>query len=254
MIIIGQVRDYPIYKQHFELKDISPNITTKNWCIKPGNTLEVISCLEPKELITVDYGMPNLKKNSYHYEASIDGDSSEQVLKKRILTNKDFSYPLRFRRCIVPCDYFILTHNQKAFLVFSEDRSPLGLAGIFNPSKDGSYYGCSILTFRAYGMFQRMDMERVPLILHNRTRRWLRKTEHLMDITDMMLPYPDKSLNAYPVDYELIATNINERIVAEPSGSFFRKRELKIQRLKKNFNKKREDNNHSWSDWNTKKE
>ena len=66
-----------------------------------------------------------------------------------------------------------------------------------------------------------------------------------MDLSNILFPFPDKSLNAYPVDYKLIKTNINERIVAEPSVNFYRKREVKIQGLKKNFNKNRVDNNHS---------
>ncbi len=242
MIIIGQVRGYKTFATYFDLFYSEEIEVIPHWNIQQGENLFVIKTESPRELSRFCYGMPG-KDNQVHYEAAIEGESNDRVLKKRILNDPKFRMHIRHRRCAIPIDYFVLVENERAYLFFSFFREQLSIAGIFN---SGEHQGVALLTVPAYGMFKQLGFKRSPMLIRNRSKRWL-TGQHLADITSLMVTYPDKDLNGYRVSREKFLSKKNSKEAALPQGPFLKERSLSFIPYKKDKPERSDDK--PWGPW-----
>jgi putative SOS response-associated peptidase YedK len=175
---------------------------------------------------------------------------------RKIVYAKEFRLPIRENRCLIPADYFIIVNGDKGWLFFHEDRSTLALGGVYdfwsNPdnARDENM-GCSILTIPAYGFFRKLGLDEVPLLIHHRSKRWIRKQAHLNDVTEMIQLYPERLINGYMIDATKILTRLNTKEIAGPISRYFKKRENVINRQYRKetvFKPKKPGEDGSWGD------
>lgn len=244
MLIIGQVRGYEVIAEHFDLVK-EQTIIAMNWNIQPGDNLFAISNQETKRLFQFTWGIQ--KDGKKVYEIPIEGSSTEKPIKKRILQNKTFGITLRHNRLLIPCNYFIAAGESQAYLFFSQDRNPIALAGIYESDS------CAVLTYPAYGLFKKLGVKRVPLIFPARSTRWCSNLRHLVDLSEMIYPFPDKFINGYPVNLKYVSEKLNDKRIAEPIGSYFRKKQV-YKRMRKGDSQQKTKfyDGSSWGEWSKK--
>lgn len=231
MLIIGQVGKERDVEQFFEAEFKEELL--QNWNIQEGDSCSILTTDKPNTFQNANFGLIPFwsTKRNILCEAMIDGGvplEPGKPIKNRIIQNTSFRKSIRETRCIIPADYFISVEKGAAYLFFNQDRTPLSIAAVYDRWKPNMkdkelYTGFSILTYPSYGIFTQLGIERLPFLIEGgRYKKWLKASNHLLDVTNMMYPYPDDLLNGYEVDFEKVNQKVNERALIIPKSEFIR--------------------------------
>lgn len=211
-----------------------------NQIIKPGNFGLVITDRDPKLIQAFTFGFtPSWsKKATYVINARSEGDRNKEndanyKGTKGIISKPFFKKVIRSQRCLVIADAFLegptKERLKKPFAVYLKDRvNPFAFAGVWdtwqNPETEEIMQTFAIITVPANGLLAKIPHHRMPVILspHNHLR-YLDSNRPLSDITEILYPYPEEFMNAYPIspDYKEKTDNAREALL--PIGQRLRK-------------------------------
>ena len=125
-----------------------------------------------------------------------------------------FKNAYRRRRCLIPADGFYewkLNPDGKTkqpTYIRMKGHKPFAMAGLWEQWQDekgNELKSATIITTRANPLMATMH-DRMPVILHEKDfRRWLDPKEHVSgsDFDDLLSPYPDAEMEAYPVSKDV---------------------------------------------------
>ncbi len=229
MVIVGQTGREVDYGQYTGAVFTKDGINTKNYLIKPGDEALCVMSEDRHTIGSMHYGMIPFWSNTERCfaEAPIEGNRIPQPhvpLKKRLIHDPAFRKAIRRYRLIVPVNYFILCENQQAYLFFHHEFSLFSLAGLYDYPLSLSRIetvkpGFALLTWPAYGIFKSVGFSRVPFVLPvNRHKTWIRDGISLFEVTRMMVPYDDASINACALDAIKVMAGENSRESIRPAG------------------------------------
>ncbi len=229
-MIFGLLKERITLERKFEVMMPETVSYTPNYNFRPGDMMPFVSSHRAHEISSFRFGMTpgSYKEESLILEAPLEGDrhiSDDGILKKGIIQSPLFRKQIREQRGVLPVDYFIVqSTSQKPYLVFLKDKKrPFGLACVWDAWKkdilDPLVYGFSIITVPVFGEFLKAGISRLPLILNDRHyKRWLKTDGMLTLVSNLLHPFPEESLNAFPIS-DLIFTSIaNDRSLIDPVG------------------------------------
>jgi len=142
-----------------------------------------------------------------------------------IFLRKEFKKPIQSQRCLVIDDaYYEWSSDNKPYLVFIQNKErPFGFAGVYdrwkNPDTLEILTSFSIVTITANDLLQSIGVKRMPVILSkSHETSWIKSTKHLSDVLQMLNPFPEDQMNAYPISDLVNETGINEVAMIIPTG------------------------------------
>ena len=239
MVITGQISEKSAVEKKFECSYLNVGEHKKSYASRPGQQTLVIKAGETRKVELMISGLIPFwsKSNKKYYEAPVDGGSSCELLKKRIINAPEFRRPVREARCVIPVDYFIIAENDRAYLFFLTSGRPFALAGIYDVWKENfktttNYFGYSILTL-PNNYFPEASISKMPLIIPDRkVKQWLKPSSTLSEVTDLM-DYIDRNiLNGYPIDFDIAKSAINSKSITKPIGDYINKSPESLLNLK----------------------
>lgn len=203
--------------------------------ISVGNYAPVITSEKPKEIQLFRFGLNPawVKKPRFIYNARAEGEYNlknemEYFGIKGILTDANFSKPLRSQRCLVLADAYIESSLQfgykKPYAVYlKKSRRPFAFAGIWdtwkNPETNEEINSFSIITAPANELVRRIPNDRMPVILpKGKESAWLNEEKGISEILRLLRTYPSYMMNAYPVTEQFKDTSVDGRWLLEPKG------------------------------------
>lgn len=206
-----------------------------NYNISVGDYAPVITNLEPGKIQMFRFGLNPawLKKPRFIYNARAEGEHNElNEMKyygvKGILTDANFSKPIRSQRCLVIADAYVESSLQfgykKPYVVYlKKSRRPFTFAGIWdtwqNPETGEEIKSFSIITVPANELVRRIPNDRMPVILpKGKEKVWLDTGKSISEILRLLRTYPAYMMNAYPVTSQYKDTHVNGRWLLEPQG------------------------------------
>jgi len=125
-----------------------------------------------------------------------------------VATRPAFRDAFKHRRCVIPASRFYEWQRAGSrkipHSIQRDDGEPMNLAGLWaswrDPERDEELRSCTIITTSANAMMRPLH-DRMPVILDDDlVERWL--DPDLSDATElqeMLRPYPDQDLSAYPI-------------------------------------------------------
>jgi len=197
---------------------------------RPGDMMQFLSSHRPHEFSSFRFGMTpgNYKEDKPIFDAPVEGDrhvTDDGILKKGIIQSALFRKQIREQRGILPLDYFIVENAEgKPYLVFlKEKKRPIGLACVWDCWKkdilDPLVYGFSVITVPVFGEFLNAGITRLPLILNDRHyKRWLKTDGMLTLVSNLLQPFPEELINAFPISDEILSNADNDRSLINPVG------------------------------------
>ena len=119
-----------------------------------------------------------------------------------------FRSPFKHRRCIIPASGFfewrLIDAGKQPYFIRPIDGGYFGLAGLWDrwQGEDGGVVdSCSIITTEANGLMREIH-DRMPAILKVQdVEAWLESGSEQSDVLEMLVPYPDDLIEAYPVSH-----------------------------------------------------
>ncbi len=120
---------------------------------------------------------------------------------KAIFLMPEHKKQIRFHRCLVPADAFIVRNSSGSyFLVFLQQKKrPFAFAGIYFNGTEGDH-SFAIITVPANPLLAYLEQKRMPVILHPKDEtRWLKEDTSLSQVLQALVIYPAKLMNAYPI-------------------------------------------------------
>jgi len=206
-----------------------------NTNISHGNLAPVITNVSPKELQFFQFGFtPSwAKKQSYIVNARSEGDHNKTNDPKftgsmGIINKPMFRKAIRSQRCLVPADAFIEGPEKerlnKPYLVHLINKErPFAFAGIWdkwvNQETGEIISSFAIITSAANPLLLKIGHHRSPVILDKSDEeRWLDSAMHLSEVTELLHPYDNKMMNAYPISAEIKSPNTNGLHLLAPIG------------------------------------
>lgn len=206
-----------------------------NYNIGPGTSAPVITNDKPKELQFFQFGLTPFwaKKRMYLFNARAEGDHNKENNPEYrgslgIIKKPAFRKPIRSKRCLVIADCFIEgTSKEKLdrpFVVhLAKGKRPFALAGIWDEwlDKDSGEIVLSfaIITTTPNKLLQKLPHHRSPVILpRNAEQKWLDSSISLSDVKDLLKPYREGDMNAYPISTEIKNPRNNNADLLKPTG------------------------------------
>ena len=222
---------YAVYKKVAEIEeeynlDSSENTEYEaNYNISPGDKAPVITNTNPKKLSFFRFGLcPHwAKKPMYLFNARSEGDFNKEndILyqgEKGIKDKPSFRKPIRSQRCLIPANGFIEGDSKeklnKPFWVYPVEKDLLfSFAGIWDTwvsQETGEMFDTfAIITTTPNQLLQKIPHHRSPVILNKEDeKKWLSDI-HLDEILDLLKPFPDKMMQAYPIDKQIKNPRVN---------------------------------------------
>jgi len=217
-------------------------ILAPNYNISTGMLAAVITCIKPKEVQYLVFGMTpfHAKKEMHLINARSEGESNRSDNPdfkgaKGIIQDKDFRKPIRSQRCLVLASAFVKgAQNEvysKPFLFYMrKHKNPFAIAGIWdqwlNTANGETLNSFSIITTSANSLIQQAGFRRMPVILSDtEEKKWLHPETGLSQITHMLNQFDSKLMNAYPVDQRIKNVDENDKQLIKPIGERILKEE-----------------------------
>lgn len=222
-----------------------------NYNICTGQTTLVIASNLPHNYQFIGYGMIPFwsKEQNVYYQAPAEGTIQDYTpgkpLKKNIILHPAFRKSIREQRCLIPADYFMVSNKDGfPYVVYLKGNTrPFALGGLWDFWKENilgeSYQGFALISMPANDLLQSVGITRMPFIVpEHGYKKWVKNGTDLSDITAMLKAYPDKHLNAYPVNPEIMVSVQNQKKLIMPFGDKVQTEELpdfssEVQKMKR---------------------
>lgn len=231
----AQISELKVIMQRFNLQESSITESAPSYNIAPGQYASVITDNKPTVLQNFIFGLnPSFSnKNLYLINARSEGDYNKEnnpnyTGAKGIIKKSAFKIPIRQQRCLIPADCYIegTTENglDKPFLVYLKNKNrPFCFAGIWdskkNPETGEIINSFSIITTTANKLIQKIPHNRAPVILHQEDeRKWLDPKLPLKNALNLLKPYPDELMDAYPISNKIKNPENNYKNLLMPVG------------------------------------
>jgi putative SOS response-associated peptidase YedK len=184
----------------------------------PTQTLAVISNETPEELSLYRWGLiPFWAKDSSIGNKLINA-KSETILEK-----PSFKNSFRTKRCLVLSDGFYEWKKgavKTPYRIMRQDGSAFAMAGIWdkwNSPEGHEVHSFAILTTTPNSLMREIH-DRMPVILDRRAeKRWIESTFE-EELIQMMKPYEESVLIAYPVSSKVNSPRNDSPEIIEPVG------------------------------------
>ena len=196
------------------------------WWIKPGHEVPIFTQERPGEVTMATFGFqvswsPKLFINARAEGKVIDDDpTGRNVGRPKIQNQRMWQMPIRNKRCAIPATAFYegsaMEKLKRPYRIFLPDRRVFLMAGLYNEVVDKQTGEVStsfaiITTMPNTLLYNGIGHNRMPVILpKGREIKWLKQDQGLTQVLQLLHPYPDHEMDAYPVK------RVNER--AEPHG------------------------------------
>jgi putative SOS response-associated peptidase YedK len=216
--------------------------------VSTGDETLIITQHSPKEITLSTFGMtPSWAKQPMNLiNARAEGNKNPDnnplfTGSKGIFMKSAFKRPVVLQRCVVIADAYIewSTVTKQPYLVYLRNHErPFGMAGLYdiweNPNTGLRHHSFTIITVPGNSFVHQLTAARMPVIIpRGKETDWLKPSNHLSTILQMMEPYSADRMNAYPIskDIELpgpytsdILKPAGERIYAEAEKKFIPQR------------------------------
>lgn len=206
-----------------------------NTNVSHGDLAPIVTGDQPDALQAMQFGFtPSwAKKQFYMINARSEGDhnaDNEPGYRGAmgILQKPMFRQSIRTRRCLVIADAFIEGPQReklaKPYVVYARDgQRPFALAGIWDEWTDKSsgelIRSFAIITTTACDALQAIGHHRSPVILNPEDERaWVNPVTALGEVTSLLRPIPDGTLNAYPIHTDIKNPRLNGTTLLQPTG------------------------------------
>ncbi|MDG1381676.1 MAG: SOS response-associated peptidase [Flavobacteriales bacterium] len=206
-----------------------------NTNVSHGDHAPIVTGDKPEALQSMQFGFTPAwaKKQFYMINARSEGDhNADNDPNYRgamgILQKPMFRQSIRTRRCLVIADAFIEGPQReklaKPYVVYARDgQRPFALAGIWDEWTDNAsgelVRSFAIITTTACDALNAIGHHRSPVILHPEDERtWLDPVTALGDVTRLLRPIPDGTLNAYPIHPDIKNPRLNGTTLLQPTG------------------------------------
>ena len=196
--------------------------------IKPGEMSYVLNNYQKKEILHYQFGLslPNHQQNIPFVRAegtrNVD-DNPSYTGSKAIFLSPDYNKLIRFQRCLVLADAFIvgLEHQNPHVIYLRGKNRPFAFAGLYsNGIGHNEVKTFAIITTVANQLLQKLGQKRMPVIIPSEFEySWLKESSQLSDILSMLLPYPVNRMNAYPISAKIYKSSINDKSIIHPIGN-----------------------------------
>lgn len=202
--------------------------------ISVGDKAPVITNTSPKQIQLFRFGMtPSwAKKRMYLFNARSEGDHNKDndpnyTGAMGIISKPSFRSVIRKKRCLVIVDAFIEGPKKeklsKPYVVYMKDKQrPFALAGIWDdwadPETGEVTSSFSIITTTANDVLQEIGHHRSPVILQPKQEELWLSDVPLQDITAVLRPYEDDTLNAYPISPAIKNPRNKDMALLQPIG------------------------------------
>ena len=233
----GTVATVQTIESRFQVQ-AAPDVSAQwrpNANVSDGEAAPVIASDSPRTLQMQQFGFTPrwAKKQFYMINARSEGDHNKEDRPEYtgamgILQKPMFRQSIRDRRCIVIADAVIEGPRQeqltKPYLVYARHgRRPFGLAGIWdewaNHATGEITRSFAILTTVANELMQAIGHHRSPVLLDPADEhKWIDPVTPLGDVTALLRPIPDGTLNAYPIDPGIKNPRLNGTTLLQPTG------------------------------------
>lgn len=182
-----------------------------------GMQAPVIASSDPHTIVPATFGLTPFwaKKAMYLFNARSEGDHNQSDDPqyrgaKGIIEKPAFRKPIRSQRCLVIADAFMEGPKDKGldtpYLFFRTDGDrPFAFAGIYDvwqhPTTGERTCGFAIVTAPANRLVAGIGHHRCPVMLEkDEEKAWLDLSTPLADVTAMLRPPSESSMNGYPID------------------------------------------------------
>ena len=137
-----------------------------------------------------------------------------------------FRRAFRERRCLIPADGFYewqrTGNGKQPYYIHMKNGSPFGFAGLWESWRDPEDYelrSCTILTTEPNKLLAPIH-NRMPVILHPENYElWLDPDVREVELLSSLLePYPDDTMEAYPVSRRVNSPANDEPTYIEPAA------------------------------------
>lgn len=259
-MIVGLVSSKEKLEMRFEAQVPEEIECTANYNIRPGDDCLFLASDDMYHFGRMRYGMVPFwsNKEKFLYEAPIEGHKHEESFKKGIILDNAFRKPIREQRGILPVDYFILNSNDgKPYLVYLKEKQkrPIALACLWDTWQKVDtgelYTGFCVINTPSYGKFKEIGLSRMPIVIHeNRCRKWLKNGLLLTEVTELIVPYPEELLNAFPISPEILTNKENDKKLIEANGKpIEHEKPVVIPKQTGWFHRRKKlDDNESWAE------
>lgn len=222
-------------ESHFGVKSVFQDGWDPSVVVASGDQTLIITRHNPGEIVLSEFGMtPTWSKLPVQIiNARAEGDKNPDNDpafngSNAIFLKKSFRKPLFSQRCIVVADAFLIWSTgilPKPYLFYMrEHKHPIGFAGIYdqwtNPVNGNQLHSFAIITVAANSLVRGLPSARMPVILpYGRESRWLKPTLSLTEILGMLVKYPSKQMNAYPVSGKIDTPGPFSKQILTPVGN-----------------------------------
>ncbi len=222
-------------EKRFNAQMKQPELYRVNTNISVGELAPVITQDKPGDIQFLKFGFTPAwaKKEYYMFNARSEGDHNKENNPaysgaKGIIQKPMFRQSIRSKRCLVLADAFIEGPQKeklsKPFLVYMKDgKRPFAMAGIYdewvNQQTGEITSSFAVITTTANDLLQRVGHHRSPVILEKgEETEWLNPHAPLGEVTSLLKPYPNKTLNAYPISTDIKNPRANSMKLLQPTG------------------------------------
>jgi len=204
----------------------------KLYAAAEGDETYVITSQDPHLIQVFKFGMTPFfaheSMNLINARAEVDKNSrndSSYNGSNAIFLKPAFRKPIQFHRCLVIADAYYEWDNQnQPYLVFLQNKKrPFAFAGLYNewenPDTKETIFSFTIITTTANPLLQSIGVKRMPVILsRSEEMEWIRASNHLSDVLNLLNAYPYEKMNAYPVSEKVNWKCNNDLSMVNPAG------------------------------------
>jgi len=229
-VIVSKISEIEVRFQAQAAFEFPPNFN-----ISPGTMVPVITSDKPDEIQLFQFGLTPFwaKKRMYFFNARAEGDHNKEnnpdyTGAAGIISKPSFRKPIRSQRCLIIADAFIEGTTEekldKPHLVhLRENKRPFAFAGIWDEWVDHEsgeiVKSCAIITTLPNALLRAIPHHRSPVILQKADeRRWLDPDLPLSEVTNLLKPYDEGYMNAYPISKAIKNPRSNEVEILRPVG------------------------------------
>lgn len=203
---------------------------TPDFRITTGSECYVIKNYQTKEILQFKFGLESHYSSQRLCFVRAEGtrnmeDNPNYTGSKAIFLDADYNKLIRFQRCLVLADAFVVgSELQKPHVVYLRGKNrPFAFAGIYSTWKlqqeEKEINSFAVLTTVANQLLQKLGQKRMPVILFPEYEyTWLKNSSQLCEILSMLVPFPANMMNAYPIAHNIAISDTNDRTIIEPVG------------------------------------
>lgn len=144
--------------------------------------------------------------------------------RKETITEKNsFKYALKKRRCLVPLDGFYewkkIGKEKQPYRIQTTDQEIFCCAGlweIWQSPKDEVVESFTIITQEPNEMLKDIHDRMPAILLPEQEELWLDNSIPPEELLEMIVPYPQENMKAYPVSKRVGRVSENDRHLIEP--------------------------------------